>query len=110
MTFLSVIIDCYATTKVLKKIADDASMLTSAHVVNVINFVTKSYTNTQIFYLVPLQTVYAQEEGLTKHQPTFKKIAVHTFFAQSVRIKLASPQAAQLNKHFSRNICSDAPL
>jgi hypothetical protein len=36
-----VIIDCYATTKVLKKIADDASMLNSAHIINVINFVTR---------------------------------------------------------------------
>ena len=57
------IIDCYATTKVLKKIADDGNMLNSAHTINIINYVTSSYTNTQIFYLVPLQTVFAQEEG-----------------------------------------------
>ena len=33
-----------------------------------------------------------------------------TFFAQSVRVKLASPQAAQISIHFSRKISRDAPL
>ena len=32
------------------------------------------------------------------------------FFTPSMHIKLASPQAAQLNIHFSRKISSDAPL
>ncbi len=54
----SVIIDCYATTKVLKPLADDAFMLQAAHVINVLNTRNKDYSNAQIFTLVPLQMVF----------------------------------------------------
>lgn len=61
-TIYSVIIDSYETTKVMKPVAEDDHMLTAAHVINVINVTDKWYSNAQIFWLLPFQLVYGQEE------------------------------------------------
>ena len=58
----SVLIDSYETTKVLKPLADDDHMLIAAHVINVINVTDKYYSNAQIFWLLPFQLVYDQED------------------------------------------------
>ena len=58
----SVIIDSYETTKVMKPIAEDDHMLNAAHVINVINVTDKYYSNAQIFWLLPFQLVYVQED------------------------------------------------
>ena len=58
----SVIIDSYQTTKVLLNLADDEFMITAAYAINVINVIEKNYSNAQIFWLVPLQLVYPQED------------------------------------------------
>ena len=58
----SVIIDSYQTTKVLLTLADDEFMISAAYAINVINVIEKNYSNAQIFWLVPLQLVYPQED------------------------------------------------
>jgi len=58
----SVLIDSYETTKTLKPIAEDDHMLIAAHVINVINVTDKYYSNAQIFWLLPFQLVYEQED------------------------------------------------
>ena len=58
----SVIIDSYQTTKVMKPLDEDDHMLNAAHVINVINMTDKYYSNAQIFWLLPFQLVYAQED------------------------------------------------
>jgi len=58
----SVLIDSYETTKVMKPIAEDDHMLMAAHVINVINVTDKYYSNAQIFWLLPFQLVYEQED------------------------------------------------
>ena len=52
----------YETTKVMKPIAEDDHMLMAAHVINVINVTDKYYSNAQIFWLLPFQLVYEQED------------------------------------------------
>ena len=52
----------YETTKTLKPIAEDDHMLIAAHVINVINVTDKYYSNAQIFWLLPFQLVYEQED------------------------------------------------
>ena len=54
------------------------------------------------------QLIAAVTEQLLMKDEEAKKVNYHTFFAQSMQIKLASPQAAQLNL-FDRKISSDAP-
>ena len=58
----SVIIDSYQTTKVLLNLAEDDFMITAAYVINVLNVIEKKYSNAQVFWLVPLQLVYPQED------------------------------------------------
>lgn len=46
----------------MKPIAEDDHMLIAAHVINVINVTDKYYSNAQIFWLLPFQLVYEQED------------------------------------------------
>ena len=50
------------------------------------------------------------KSSISRTKARYRERSIGRFFTQSVLIKLASPQAAQLSIHFSRKISSDAPL
>jgi hypothetical protein len=59
----SVIIDSYHTTRVVRPVAEDAFMLQAAHIINIYNTINKSYSNSHVFLLIPLQIVYPANDG-----------------------------------------------
>ena len=61
------VIDSFHSTKHLKSWGDESLMLNIAHVLNVMYYVNdKSYSNAQIFWLIPLELVFPKVEDLTQ--------------------------------------------
>ena len=59
-TIYSQVIDTYNNSKMLRPFANDAHMLQTAHIINIVNVFDKEWSTAQIYWVLPYQILYEQ--------------------------------------------------